>query len=171
MQEAPDLCRTCGLCCNGMLFDYVPVIDDEVDRLADLGFVVRRSADGSARFDHPCAKFCGECSIYEKRPRSCRSYRCELLRKFDAGEVSFETARRIVDEAIGFMGVAEGHRGADKAHILPMESRRIFENWQSTAPNERTDAENHVVLEQLRVQRFLDLHFRRPDQRRVIERV
>ena len=170
MGEAANLCRSCGLCCNGILFDYVPVNDGEAAALERLGFAIRRTDDGAARFDHPCPKFCGSCSIYSARPDSCRAYRCELLVKLEAGTVSYRHARGVVQEAMDLICDAEKLSGPNVPHVLPMQSRRLFEHWQASGAGRRKDAESALVLKQLRLQRFLDLHFRTSEQRRVVSK-
>jgi hypothetical protein len=170
MEEATDLCRSCGLCCNGILFDYVPVEEAEIDELAELGFAIRRDEEGAARFDHPCPKFCGECAVYSKRPASCRRYRCELLKKFEAGQVSFADAKRIVTEAKDMIAALKRLFGTAPTSMLPMDWTRRFEQWRSTPPEQRSKCDSRLVLEETRLQRLLDVHFRREHQRKVREK-
>jgi Fe-S-cluster containining protein len=167
MEPATQLCRSCGLCCNGTLVDYVPVGDAEMQRLARLGIAVRRGTDGAARFDQPCAKFCGECSVYESRPDSCRSYRCELLKQLQAGGVSLDRACNIVREAKDMIVAAERRLGG-RAQLLPMDWTKLFDTWQAAAPDERQESDSRLILEQTRLQRFLDLHFRSRAERKLI---
>jgi uncharacterized protein len=166
--ESSELCRSCGLCCDGTLFDYVPVADAEMARLAKLGFAVRQAKGGEGRYDHPCPKFCGECSIYEDRPASCASFQCELLRSSESGELSFTEARDIVRQAKGMIADIERRFGPQAARILPMEWTRLFEKWQSTAAPLREEGDSRLMLEQVRLQRFLDIHFRPAEQRKAI---
>jgi hypothetical protein len=170
MDEASDLCRSCGLCCNGILFDYVPVEEAEMGRLAKLGFAVGPGKDGAPRFDHPCPKFCGECTVYSERPESCRRYHCELLKKFEAGKVSFAEASRIVTEAKAMVAAVKRLFGRAPAPMLPMDWTRRFDKWRSTPPAQRSETESRLVLEETRLQRFLDVHFRSDDQRKALDK-
>ncbi len=52
-------------------------------------------------FLQPCSAFCqGCCSVYDGRPSVCREYRCALLRRLEAGEVSSEEARSLIASTI-----------------------------------------------------------------------
>ena len=35
------LCTSCGLCCSGVLFDWVPVAEEERERVIELGLEVQ----------------------------------------------------------------------------------------------------------------------------------
>ena len=78
------LCQSCGLCCDGSLFGKVPLDREEV------GLARRhrlRVVDNGTRFEQPCIALSPRdgssgqervCSIYDERPRSCRSFVCRL---------------------------------------------------------------------------------------------
>jgi uncharacterized protein len=165
--RSTDLCRSCGLCCNGILFDFVPVEDHESARLQQLGLAIRPAQDGALRFDHPCPKFCGDCSIYAERPESCKKFRCELLKKMDAGQVSFTAARQLVEQAKVMIAAIRPLFGNRPSRLLPMDWTRIFDSWQS---NRDGHSDSRLVLELTRLQRFLDLHFRSNDQRKMLHK-
>jgi hypothetical protein len=40
----------------------------------------------------PCVAFTDKCTIYDIRPSPCAGYRCELLDRMDAGEISLDDA-------------------------------------------------------------------------------
>ena len=51
---------------------------------------------------------CGSCTIYENRFEICRSFRCALLKRYQAGEVSLddafakvETAKQLLEAVVG----------------------------------------------------------------------
>src|SRR5919107_3516854 len=77
-----DLCRDCGLCCDGSLFHNVELGDDEVEAAAANRLQPLADEHG-ARFLLPCPRFCGTCAIYPSRPRRCREYRCLLLARLE----------------------------------------------------------------------------------------
>src|SRR5215210_5780809 len=80
---APDgslLCVGCGMCCDGTLYSRVKITADELSVLSDDGFSFF-SLDEEEFFRQPCPKVsCGSCTIYRTRPRTCRTYRCALLK-------------------------------------------------------------------------------------------
>lgn len=95
-----DLCTQCGLCCNGALFGFVPLTEEEQARPRHHGH--------GARMPQPCEFLDGRtCGIYaDGPPQVCSVFRCRLLRRFEAGELSLDDA---------LVEVAEGHRLHDTA--------------------------------------------------------
>lgn len=90
-----SLCLSCGFCCDGTLFDRVPMTEPELVSLR----VQLAVAPGVSFARQPCAALEGTaCQVYEQRPLTCRRYRCLLLEAHEANEVSLEHARIIVDE-------------------------------------------------------------------------
>lgn len=103
MKPAEDLCRSCGMCCDGTLFDLVRLEPgDDARRLAQLGLPIAAArGQQAARFPQPCAALCadGSCRLYADRPGQCRAFECGLLREAKAGRVSFAAAARRVTTA------------------------------------------------------------------------
>jgi Fe-S-cluster containining protein len=95
------ICVGCGMCCDGTMYRTVNVrADDRIEILEAAGLVFS-TADDLTSFRQPCSAFGdGCCSVYADRPSGCRSYRCLLLRRFEAGEVSRETARALIARTI-----------------------------------------------------------------------
>ena len=78
--DLATLCRSCGLCCDGSLFNLVPLERDEVALARKHRLHVLENDKG---FEQPCSALAehGACSIYEERPRSCRSFVCRLYER------------------------------------------------------------------------------------------
>lgn len=88
-----SLCLSCGFCCDGTLFNRVPLLDDERARLGPLLQV----PPGRAHGVQPCPALEGTCCrVYAERPLTCRRYRCLLLEAHDADEVSLAGAEALV---------------------------------------------------------------------------
>jgi Fe-S-cluster containining protein len=114
---AEDICLTCGLCCNGVIFARVQLQpEDDADHLNSLGLQLRtqrnRTKDASAQparsgattparfFSQPCAAFDGcRCRIYDDRPVYCRHFECLLLKNVKAGHTQLAAALRIISTA------------------------------------------------------------------------
>lgn len=114
---AEDICLTCGLCCNGVIFDRVQLQpEDDPARLTSLGLQLRAQgkrrqtslaqqaqsdAANSVRcFPQPCAAFDGcHCRIYAERPVYCRQFECLLLKSIKAGNTQLAAASRIISTA------------------------------------------------------------------------
>lgn len=93
-----NICLDCGLCCDGTMFQDVAL--DEQDRLR-LEAVGVSFAYGTASFPQPCwAATSRGCSIYDSRPLACRTERCLLLRRWEAGDVPYDEARALIVSTI-----------------------------------------------------------------------
>jgi len=95
-----QLCPSCGLCCNGVLFGDVELQrGDDAKKLAALG--VELFAKGRKKiFNQPCACLAdGLCKIYENRPARCRSFDCRALQRVQEGKLTVGAARKSIAEA------------------------------------------------------------------------
>lgn len=104
MQSGEDLCRSCGLCCDGTLFDLVKLErGDDAGKLRALGLPVTlsRGKVPVARFPQPCAALCKDrsCQLYAHRPWQCRTFECRLFKDAKAGETTFAAALPLVKQA------------------------------------------------------------------------
>ncbi len=95
---ANDLCRACGICCDGVLFTYVELSEEEAEALKDRGLGIYRDDKNRPVFDLRCNRF-GEqgCTLYGDRPKTCKSYHCDLTRAVMNESVSFDEAKAQVD--------------------------------------------------------------------------
>jgi Fe-S-cluster containining protein len=125
LEFSETLCRACGLCCDGTLFDLVKLeTGDDADELKALGIPVKVSRGKApvARFPQPCAALCADrsCRVYANRPCQCRVFECGVLKEAKAGRLSpdaalkmVKTARRRADKVLrllGELGDSEYHR-------------------------------------------------------------
>jgi uncharacterized protein len=91
-EDRSGLCLACGLCCQGVLHDLVPLDEDELDRAHKLRLPVVESPLRYV-FRLPCTRLEDRrCTVYAERPRTCASYQCESLRAYGAGEIDRATA-------------------------------------------------------------------------------
>ena len=108
-----QLCRACGMCCNGVIFANLALQpDDDVTRLRSLGVPVSapRSVSHPPHLAQPCAAFEGcSCRIYADRPHYCRQFECVLLQSVKAGRMESAAALRIIHT---------GHQRADRVRRL-----------------------------------------------------
>lgn len=95
--DGSRLCLACGLCCQGLLHHCAVVEDGEVESVRKLGLQVESGGTGRV-FALPCPLHReGRCTVYKERPAACRSYQCELLKRYLRGEVTLEMGLRIVE--------------------------------------------------------------------------
>jgi len=93
---AEVLCLACGFCCDGTLHTNTILLPAEVEATAALGMTIEHRA-GRPVFNQPCAMFRdGHCTIYARRPQTCRHYECALLKRLLAGEIALLQALRVV---------------------------------------------------------------------------
>ncbi len=95
-----ELCPSCGMCCNGVLFGDVELQPrDDAPWLAALGMNLFRKGRKQC-FNQPCACFDGKwCRIYADRPNRCRSFECRLLQRVQAGKTTSDAALKAIAEA------------------------------------------------------------------------
>jgi Fe-S-cluster containining protein len=103
MASSANICVGCGLCCDGHLFGFVPIKPEEQDNCAALGLEVEQVPDAHLRFHQPCPRFGdGGCTVYDRRPSICRSFRCLLLKDHDAGRISTQEAEAVIAQVHAF---------------------------------------------------------------------
>lgn len=86
------ICTECGFCCDGTLFPFVLLGEDE----APIPPMQPAKETPRSSFRQPCPHHRGRCSIYADRPSACRHYACDLLRSVMAGETRAEDARETI---------------------------------------------------------------------------
>lgn len=97
-EDAASLCVSCGLCCDGTLFGFVPVTDDEADTLQHRLPMHRDEESGESQFSQCCVALgTGGCGLYADRPIVCSSYQCSLLRRVNAGELDRDDGLDVID--------------------------------------------------------------------------
>lgn len=98
-ESIEGLCRRCGLCCDGSLFDVVALSAPEAKAL-EAAAVPVETREGRFKLRQRCAALEGTvCRCYAVRPEGCRRFVCLLAHARGAGEVSEPEALRLVDEA------------------------------------------------------------------------
>ncbi len=98
--EEQKICVACGLCCDATVFLHAHIKAKELgeipERMKDTLFLEK----GENYFVQPCPYFAGKCTIYnQKRAEVCCTYRCQLLKDFEAGRITLEMALSEVSDA------------------------------------------------------------------------
>jgi len=163
--SSSQLCTSCGLCCSGILYDWVPVLDSEKERVERLGFDIEEH-EPAARFNLPCPRLNGcHCTIYPERPSCCRTFHCKLLKGVEAGEVEPSEAMAVVVEAKSMIDELRPMLKADVRTNLGRHWAKLFDDWRNGPPEGRTDAsKSQLILRLTALNRLLDRHFRLNDQ-------
>lgn len=109
--ESSRLCRSCGLCCQGILHRKGVLEEAEVPRVRALGLRIENE-EGKPFFGLPCPAHAGDkCTVYAGRPQACAGYRCQLLRRLAAGETTWEESLEIVQQARQMLADLRGKLG------------------------------------------------------------
>ena len=99
--QANTLCKSCGLCCTGLLFSWTKLRSAELDSAEALGLNVFRSVPSQRGFSQPCPLWQGQCTIYTSPhyPHFCRAYKCKLLKEVLDENTSLPSALTVVERA------------------------------------------------------------------------
>ena len=107
MNDSENICLACGICCDGTLIGFVQLEREEFAAQRDVLDI--EESDEIGFFLQPCKKFCNACTIYEKRPKQCAKFECQLLQSVDNKELAFDAAVEIVKEVKDKKQVVEGN--------------------------------------------------------------
>lgn len=95
------LCKKCGLCCDGTLFENAKLTDDDLLPLKNQGlnFLIDEK---NYNFKLPCRyHFKKSCLIYLKwRPRICTGFVCRVIQRLRNGELRFSQAAELIEHAV-----------------------------------------------------------------------
>lgn len=95
MSDSSNICLSCGICCDGTLIGFVQVGREELPKLKTL--IDIENPNGEGFILHPCKHLCDGCTIYDKRPKQCGDFDCQLLKSVQKEEIDFDLALQIVD--------------------------------------------------------------------------
>lgn len=102
--ESPSniLCKACGLCCSGHLFAWTRLSTPELDSAQALGLNVIGNNPRQLGFTQPCPLWDGICAAYDSPgyPRSCKKYKCIVLRRLLDDDISLPDALYAVEETL-----------------------------------------------------------------------
>jgi uncharacterized protein len=166
LSPSARLCTSCGLCCSGVVYDSVPFGAHEVSKVAELGLEPYEEPPGQPRFNLPCRHLQGtRCGVFDRRPEPCGAFRCELLKNFEAGELSMSEALSRVSEAKKMIDEVRPMVREAGGPITPKKWGALLDAWRANALGGRaTELEALAVLQLAKLNRFLDTHFRSKDQ-------
>lgn len=93
-----SLCLSCGMCCDGTLFNVAAVTLEEAARLE--GRV--NLSENRLRIRQPCPALQRDngCAVYTERPHACRHFRCTVLQQLERGQLSEAEAHESIAEVL-----------------------------------------------------------------------
>jgi hypothetical protein len=137
--------------------------EDEVTPLMTAGVNIYFEANANM-FKLPCAahKNC-TCTVYANRPKNCRSYKCELLKRFERGDISRQAAQEIVTKVVSLKNEVNELALAASINTQSKEDMALLlKRWSRNASISTTErGYAHVFLKFGALQIYLDRFFRR----------
>jgi hypothetical protein len=158
--SAGSICIGCGLCCDGTLMDNAAVAPGEETGVAQAGLDL--VVDGKAVvFLQPCPKFAGGiCTVYERRPGVCRSFRCRLLKDVDEGIVDQAQARSWIVMAKDLVARILAVSADANTPLRRKALRQSLKEATTRSQNDREES-TKAMLDLGALEFLLDSHFRR----------
>jgi Fe-S-cluster containining protein len=96
--RAEQLCEHCGICCTGAVLSGGRLEPSELAFAERHRLRVVQTQKGPA-FAHPCPLLVdNSCSVHEERPKTCRVFRCRLLRLLESGDLTEAQASERISE-------------------------------------------------------------------------
>jgi Fe-S-cluster containining protein len=96
MKEEQNICIKCGMCCDGIMFPYARL---QTQESINPNYEFNIKNNEQKVFQLPCSYLKDKkCTIYQNRPyRVCDKFKCKLLRRYIAGDISFVDAVETIE--------------------------------------------------------------------------
>lgn len=92
---AQSLCKVCGLCCDGTLFGCTTLSEEDRERV--FGLDPFKPFKGEPSLPQPCPALDeGVCTLYDHRPKACRTFVCRPLKKFIRGDAQYDDIAKLI---------------------------------------------------------------------------
>ena len=144
--------------------------DEAIDRLTSLGLDIFVHQDKPV-FRLPCHNLTPDgCAVYAHRPFTCSHFRCELLKDYEAGKVSFAEAKMIIKQVKTLLTQHDLRakleaiapvRGLDYRKLLQAVHAAIAE---ADDPAALRKTHGQILIVAMQVVHLLQSHFYRPSE-------
>ena len=125
--RSPELCISCGLCCNGAMFEEVWVESGEVKsaQAAGMDVFVKNERPFIAL---PCKSHQdGKCAIYPTRFYRCSAYQCMLLENYRSGKIGFDPASGQIQKTVRLYEMIREELGLKKTDPFWQSIRALWD--------------------------------------------
>lgn len=166
-EEASQLCRSCGLCCNGVLHGYVKLVPAEVGRIKRLGLAPKR-IKGNWALPQPCPCLADTgCTVYADRPSVCRRYRCKLLKEFLNGRVDQDKVSITLKKVWGAVRNLKERLGIHdpKKSLWRSVQELTLKESPFTDPKDFRHKHAPMLLDLITLRILCDRYFDKPDEK------
>ena len=149
--SAEELCRSCGLCCDGTFFHQVLLAKDEA---VPHGMQVVQ-ADQSQAFTQRCSQFDKVCQIYLSRPQACRKFESASLAEYKAGRLTIQQVKARIAKVTAKRDELISRFGMDPAYFYGTISTYL----QASKENPEFNRENKDLMLQIGAFLLMRKHF------------
>ncbi len=163
-ESAMELCRSCGLCCDGTLFSGAPL--EFIDNLAKLeaASIQILMQDEQHYFKQPCPAHCDKgCGIYDDRPKICQQFYCKLLIDEAARDISAWDAHALINQAQALKKTVQESLRCTDASMTEISLAQLWKQWNNSTSAEQGQIYRRqhgvVFMQMAALRRFLDKHF------------
>ena len=100
--EEQALCTSCGMCCDGTLFEFTPIETDEMQVFLSSEIGLFPLSDGALAMPQACHHLKNKyCDIYQSvRPAICGTFKCKLLKNFLRSEITYSDALELIQTTL-----------------------------------------------------------------------
>jgi uncharacterized protein len=97
-----SLCTSCGLCCNGSLFERVYLQPADDLKTIHRSPIKLKGHSPHQYFKQPCQclNSARACTAYANRPLRCRLFSCKILIKLTANDILYSDAALMIDSIV-----------------------------------------------------------------------
>lgn len=155
-EEAQSICTSCGLCCDGTIFKRTTLNpEDSVKKNHDAGIFIIQCGEKSF-LQQPCHYLDNRhCRIYKVRPKVCSNYKCKLLERHFAGQLSFKEGIEIVNNALKHLYELKQMLHASDTEMVNLSDLFVVWNEEQKIPD------HSILLSYVAFQIRLDRYFRK----------
>lgn len=129
-KQSGELCKTCGLCCDGTFFDLVEVIEERTSQREKYSKDKRLNVEvvTTKKFALPCSCFDASigCTIYDVRPKVCAKFKCGLLKQLSKEKKTLESCMKIVKQTQSSVAFINNNIDQKASFIKPTPTLRKF---------------------------------------------
>ena len=119
----------------GVVHSHAALDTSELDLARELALHADVFDDGVG-FHLPCPQYQNNhCATYQRRPRACVDYECELLQHFLAGQVTLEDSLSLVTQVKEVLDKLWAQVPGGKAVPITFETLRTIVGKESGMPN------------------------------------
>jgi len=157
ISKEQELCISCGLCCDGTLFEFARCkkgssFDLNFKRLG-FSFFSNEKYEEYDLFYLPCPTYDERkgCTIYsEKRPDTCENFFCKLIKDYQKNIISFESASKKIGNLKKLKILLENKLNSLNKFDKKMSFKEKIKKFNQSLPKEKklsTNLEKEILLD------------------------